>query len=178
MIAYKAFEKGLKCRGLQYKVGKINKFKGAKCVREGAHCAENPLDMFMYYPDIETSEYWIVICGGDINEDGCDSKISCTELTLKRRLEIAEIAIAALIYQKEHPDRQAWRGDEYIKSGYFKLCKGENPVLSGKKGEWLGFAKKTESGYEISAFPVDAVHIKEKVKYNSDGQEVEYDASV
>lgn len=172
MIAYKAFEKGLKCRGLQYEVGKVNKFKAAKCVREGAHCAENPLDMFTYYPNVETSVYWLVICGGDINEAGDDSKLSCTELTLKRELCIAEVAIAALIYQKEHPDREAWKGDTYVKEGYFKLKKGNNPVLSGSKGEWLGFAIKTEAGYEIYAFPVDGEYIKAKVKYNAFGQEV------
>ena len=178
MIAYKAFEKGLKCRGLKYKTDKVNKFKGAKCVREGAHCAENPLDMFTYYPNIETSEYWLVICGGDINEDGNDSKLACTELTLKRELTIPEIAISALIFQREHPDREAWKGSTYVKEGYFKLKKGNNPVLSGSKGEWLGYAVETEAGYEIYAFPVDGEHIKAKVKYNALGQEVKKNASV
>ena len=176
MIAYKAFRNGLVCRDMKYKKEGVNKLSGAKCVREGMHCAENPLDMFTYYPNVKNSEYWLVVCSGDINEDGTDSKLSCTELKLKRRLEIPEVAIAALIFQKEHPDREAWKGKEYILDGYFKLCKGKKPVLSGNKDEWLGYAVETTGGYEIMFFQVDGRYIKPQVKYNAYGEEVKKNA--
>ena len=59
----------------------------ANCIVNGFHCAANPLDCLSYYPDIQKSEYYIVDAGGDIDEDGDDSKISCTELNILKRLE-------------------------------------------------------------------------------------------
>ena len=42
MEAYKAFDIGLKCRGYQFVAG-LNVTDQANCVRNGFHCAENPL---------------------------------------------------------------------------------------------------------------------------------------
>ena len=59
MLAYKGFEKGLICRGYQFKLG-LNTTDKAHCVRYGFHCAENPLDCLTYYPNTSTSVYFIV----------------------------------------------------------------------------------------------------------------------
>lgn len=70
MITYKGFEKGLICRGYQFKANEVNVCEKAKTAREGFHSAENPLDVLTYYPNPETSEYWMCIAGGDVDEDG------------------------------------------------------------------------------------------------------------
>ena len=82
MIAYKGFNPGLICKNYQFEMG-INRTKEANCRANGFHCAANPLDCLSYYPDIHSSEYYIVDAGGDIDEDGDDSKISCTELNIR-----------------------------------------------------------------------------------------------
>ena len=91
MIAYKGFCPGLVCRGYQFKMG-LNVTEKANCAENGFHCAEDPLDCLRYYGDINHSEYYIVNAGGDIDEDAIDSKISCTELTILKKLSKEEIA--------------------------------------------------------------------------------------
>ena len=76
MIAYKGFNPGLICIGYQFIMGK-NVTEKANCRENGFHCAENPLDCLTYYPDMDKSEYYVVNAGGDLDEDGEDSKISC-----------------------------------------------------------------------------------------------------
>ena len=43
MIAYKGFQKDLKCRGFQFQEYGINETEKANCRQNGFHCAENPL---------------------------------------------------------------------------------------------------------------------------------------
>lgn len=81
MIAYKGFHSGLVCRGYQFVMG-LNVTEQANCAADGFHCAEDPLDCLTYYSNMEHSEYCLVNAGGDVDEDGSDSNISCTELTI------------------------------------------------------------------------------------------------
>lgn len=74
MIAYKAFGKGLICRGYQFVMG-VNTTDKANCAANGFHCAENPLDCLSYYPNLENSEYYLVDAGGDIDEDKATAKL-------------------------------------------------------------------------------------------------------
>ena len=49
MKACKGFDKDLKCRGYQYKVGRKYEEQEAKICRKGFHACENPLDTLRYY---------------------------------------------------------------------------------------------------------------------------------
>ena len=50
MKGYKAFEKGLICKGKQYAENTIFEEEDAKICRKGMHFCENPLDVLDYYP--------------------------------------------------------------------------------------------------------------------------------
>lgn len=104
MITYKGFEKGLICRGYQFKVGELNVCEKAKTAREGFHSAENPLDVLTYYPNPETSEYWVCIAGGDIDEDGCDSKVSSTEIAPVYEMKIGELLAQGAVAHNDRED--------------------------------------------------------------------------
>lgn len=105
MIAYKGFAPGLVCLGYQFRMG-LNVTDKANCAQNGFHCAEDPLDCLSYYSNMERSEYCLVSAGGDVDEDGRDSKISCTELTILKRLDQEDFFLHALAYMMDHPARK------------------------------------------------------------------------
>ena len=136
MLAYKGFRKGLICRGYQFKPG-INYTDEANCVKNGFHCAANPIDCLSYYPDIHSSEYWIVDARGDIDEDACDSKISCTELHILKKLTTEEFFFHCLVWLSRNSDaRVLGRGFARDHSEAFQgyaIVMGKSPVAMGKK---------------------------------------------
>lgn len=144
MIAYKGFEPGLICRGYQFKEG-MNKTEKANCRMNGFHCAENPLDCLTYYSDMEQAEYYIVNAGGDMDEDGSDTKIACTELTVLKKLTKKDFFLHSLIFMAAHPLRK-WschvKKDKAKASGGYAVVRGIDPVASGGKGDILAFAKE------------------------------------
>ena len=93
MIAYKGFEKNLSCRGYQFKRYGINETTEANCRQNGFHCAENPLDCLVHYPNWRNSRYFVVKAFGDLDEDDRDTKISCTKMELKEELDFSMLLL-------------------------------------------------------------------------------------
>lgn len=151
MIAYKGFNPGLICIGYQFIMGK-NVTEKANCRENGFHCAENPLDCLTYYPDMDKSEYYVVNAGGDLDEDGEDSKISCTELTILKKLTREEFFLHGLAYMMNRPQRrchcfvQKSKGEAH--NGY-AVVRGIDPIARGKMGDILAFAKEDAYGKRI-----------------------------
>lgn len=152
MLAYKGFRKGLICRGYQYFENQWNCTDKARCHERGFHCAENPLDCLVYYPSWESSEYYLVEAKGDLDEDAVDSKIACTELFLKRKLELVQLLYEGLKYMIKKPGRNwssvvsAEKGKGHLlgklridHAQLLRLRKAE----SIKRLEWLQYEKET-----------------------------------
>ena len=74
IIAYKAMDKDMKCRGKQYEVGKTYHEDKADCCHAGMHACENPLDVLHYYPLRDSLRFFEVECGGNVDKSGEDSK--------------------------------------------------------------------------------------------------------
>ena len=92
IIAYKAMDKNMQCRGKQYEVGKTYHEDKADCCHAGMHACENPLDVLHYYPLSDGIRIFKVECGGDISrEDGKDTKLACTKLTVEAEIKIADM---------------------------------------------------------------------------------------
>ena len=92
IIAYKAMDKNMQCRGKQYEVGKTYHEDKADCCRAGMHACEYPLDVLHYYPLSDGIRIFKVECGGDISrKDGKDTKLACTELTVEAEIKIADM---------------------------------------------------------------------------------------
>ena len=92
IVAYKAMDKNMQCRGKQYEVGKTYHEDKADCCRAGMHACENPLDVLHYYPLSDDIRIFKVECGGDISrEDGKDTKLACTELAVEAEIKIADM---------------------------------------------------------------------------------------
>ena len=90
IIAYKAMDKNMTCRGKQYEVGKTYYEDKADCCHAGMHACENPMDVLHYYPLRDGPRFFEVECGGDVDKDDQDSKFACTELTVKGELKLAD----------------------------------------------------------------------------------------
>lgn len=156
MKAYKGFTKDLRAtlgKGRAYKPNEVVVEEKSKCFREGLHCAEDPLDCFNYYPLSENNVFWLVEAGGSLDEDGSDTKIACTELTLVRELSVKELAGHAMMYIIGHPLREWRRNNGSCEVAPDKatgnrwriaIARGESPKVRGCVGAVLGLLKEVE----------------------------------
>ena len=92
IIAYKAMDKNMMCRGKQYEVGKTYHEDKADCCHAGMHACENPLDVLHYYQVSDGARFFKVECGGDVAKSDEDSKFACTELAVKGELKVTDFA--------------------------------------------------------------------------------------
>ena len=96
IVAYKAMDKNMQCRGKRYEVGKTYHEDKADCCNAGMHACENPLDVLRYYPLRDGPRFFEVECGGNVDKSGEDSKLACTELTVKGEMNFAGLVKAAV----------------------------------------------------------------------------------
>ena len=112
IIAYKAMDKNMVCRGKQYEVGKTYHEDKADCCNAGMHACENPLDVLHYYPLKDGPRFFEVECGGNVDKSEEDSKLACTELTVKGEVNFAGLVKATV-------------------NAVFNRVKGKEPFSSG-----------------------------------------------
>jgi hypothetical protein len=173
MIAYKAFEPGLVCRGYQFVMG-LNITDKANCRANGFHSAENPLDCLTYYPNMDMAEYYLVDARGDINEDGDDSKIASTELIIRKKLTREDFFLHGLAYMADHPlikcSSHVQKDRAKARNGY-AVVRGYDPIAQGELGDILAFAKEdheTRKVTQISLSRVDGKKVLPGVWYGVD----------
>lgn len=169
MLAFKGFNKNLQAtmgKGIfQFEPGKTYEESECKCAHNGLHCAENPLCAMDYYSGMD-DRYFMVSAGGDINQDGYNSRISCTKLTLVKELDRIQMAAHACLYLQKYPDRV--ENNRYLvkdkglchKKNDFIIVRGKNPVSAGVKGSYLFLVKECRDSGDIEA--IYPVHIDGK----------------
>ena len=101
ITTYKGFDKGLKCRGMQYEVGKTYTEDKASVCAAGFHACERPLDVFDYYPPA-TSRYCEVQQSGEADRESGRTKIASTRIQIGTELNIAGLVKAQIKYVKDH----------------------------------------------------------------------------
>ena len=180
MRAFKAFNKNMTCThgsgSYQYKENAIYSTEMAQAHETGFHCAAYILDCFNYYPKSADTVICPVEALGDIDEDGNDTKISCTVMKIGRRLTVEQIVFEALLYLKNHPkfnDRNIHR--DKGKDDFFCIVRGRNPIAAGTKGTVLGFIEEN-SRHEVTGlaiYKVGCEGIQPGRFYDLEGKEVE-----
>lgn len=114
----------------------------------------------------QNSEYYLVRPCGDLDEDAADSKISCTQLWVLRKLEPQEFFLHALAYMADHPQMpdgcdvkreraQAWNG--------YAVVRGKHPRAKGKLGDILAFAREAVNGPKIEHLSLCVIDGKERL---------------
>ena len=96
IIAYKGMDENMRCRGKQYEVGKTYTEDKADCCHAGMHACVNPFDVFSYYQLNGKNRFFEVECSGDVSKGDCDSKLACTELTIKGEMNFAGLVKATV----------------------------------------------------------------------------------
>ena len=126
IIAYKAMDKNMQCRGKQYEVGKTYHEDKADCCHAGMHACENPLDVLHYYPLRDSPRFFEVECGGNVDKSEEDSKLACTELTVKGEVNFAGLVKATVnaVFNRAKGKESFSSGDSSTagSSGYYSTA--------------------------------------------------------
>ena len=96
ILAYKALNKDMTCRGFQYKEGETYKHDGrvAPC-ESGFHSCENPIDIFKYYnPGV--SVFHVVEVSGEIARHEEDSKVASSEIKIGVAINLHDLIGASV----------------------------------------------------------------------------------
>ena len=99
MKGYKAFEKGMICRGKQYRENTVFEEDAAEICKRGMHFCKFPLDVLKYYPLVDEkgniSVFAEVEALGEAKTD--DGKKYCTErLKIGNEITFAELVQASI----------------------------------------------------------------------------------
>lgn len=182
IIAYKAMDKNMQCCGKQYEVGKTYHEDKADCCNAGMHACENPLDVLHYYPLMDGPRFFEVECGGNVDKSEEDSKLACTELTVK-----GEVNFAGLVKATVNAVFNRVKGKKPFSSGNYStvaatgaycrakadgkdnvaVANGAHSKARGILGCYLALTEYDDDGNMLWAkmAKVDGAHIKENVWY-------------
>ena len=95
-LAFKGFDKDLKCRGYQYEVGKTYEHDGrVNPCSSGFHACESPLDVWTYYGPYE-SRFALVELSGQQKKYDDDSKVAAARIEIKAELTLPEFITKAV----------------------------------------------------------------------------------
>ena len=97
LVAYKGFDKDLKCRDYQFEIGKTFDHVGAvQACQSGFHACENPMDVLSYYGIGDGNRFARVTLAGQLSRHGEDSKIAAGRITLDAELRLPDFIGAAV----------------------------------------------------------------------------------
>ena len=182
IIAYKAMDKNMQCRGKQYEVGKTYYEDKADCCHAGMHACENPLDVLHYYPLRDSPRFFEVECGGNVDKSEEDSKLACTELTVKGEVNFAGLVKATVnaVFNRVKSKEPFSSGNYSTAAATGDYCRAKADgkdsiaVVNGVCGKacgvlgcYLVLTEYDNDGHMLLAKmeKVDGAHIKEKVWY-------------
>ena len=150
MKGFKAFGKGLVCRGKQYKENTVFEEQEAVICRSGMHFCENPLDVLDYYPLVDRNGNVVEVAEVEALDE-CqtdDNKKYCTKkLKIGFKLSLSAFVKAAIDFAFEKSDDKVLTGD------YAKLASSGDYAQLASSGDYAklassgDYAKLASSGY-------------------------------
>ena len=182
--SYKGFDKNLRCRGFQYKIGGIYEMDGKiKMCNRGFHACESPFDVFDYYTMID-SRFCEVEQDGNISKWDRGTKICSSKIKIKAELKLADMINLGVEWLKEITspekiktsikDNSSGYGAKIGSSGYGAkigssgdgaqidstgegcviMCAGINPVAKASKGSWITLSEWSYSEGKQRYIPI------------------------
>lgn len=165
MLVFKATDADMTChmgKGIfQYELGEPATAEASGCGRTGLHACEYVVDCLRYYALNTNHRYFMAEAEGDIAEDGQNTRIACTKLTLTQELDHAGITREAMKFMIKHPRREGWeysgKGIEIAKDyacvteqDGIAIARGSNPAVQGGVGTHIGLLRE-EDGKIVEA---------------------------
>ena len=147
IIAYKGFDKGLKCRGFQYEIGKEYEMDGdIKCCERGFHACESPLEVFDHY-DMLNSRFAEVEQSGEIDKEEDTTKVCSSKIKIKAELNLADIVKLGVEWIKDVTSPSKLKKETDLNDN------GNNSAQIGSSGDYAkigssgDYAQIGSSGY-------------------------------
>ena len=138
IIAYKGFDKDLKCRDFQYEVGKEYEMDGdIKCCERGFHACESPLEVFDHY-DMLNSRFAKVEQSGEIDKEENSTKVCSSKIKVKAELKLADMINLGVEWIKDVTSPSKLKKETDLNDN------GNNSTQIGSSGD---SAKIGSSGY-------------------------------
>lgn len=182
--SYKGFDKNLRCRGFQYKIGGIYEMDGKiEMCNRGFHACESPFDVFDYYTMID-SRFCEVEQDGNISKWDRGTKICSSKIKIKAELKLADMINLGVEWLKEitSPEKiktsikdnssgnnaqigSSGDGAQIGSSGYGAkidstgedcviMCAGINSVAKASKGSWVTLSEWSYSEEKQRYIPI------------------------
>ncbi len=155
MKGYKAFKKGLICKGKQYAENTVFEEETAEICKSGMHFCKNPLDVLDYYPLIDgggnMSDFAEVEALDETHTD--DEKKFCTKkLKIGAKLSLKEFIKASFTVAYENIKNDVAEATKDIEAGGYKstLAGGDESTLAGGDESKLagGYKSTLAGGYK------------------------------
>lgn len=166
MRVFKATNADMTCHmgkgKFQYVLGVPATAESSKCADTGLHACEYVLDCTGYYRLGTGNRFFVAEAEGDIAEDGTDTRIACTKLTLLEELDNKMIAREAMLFMMRHPRRENWKKSRNLlmvaadeaymdqKDG-IAIARGREPRVKGCAGAHIGWIREV-AGEIVGAY--------------------------
>ena len=143
IIAYKGFDKDLKCRGFQYEVGKeyeLPKGESVSVCSNGFHACESPLEVLDYYfmdGSANLSRFCEVEQSGEFSKEVDSTKVASSKIKIKKEITFADLINSGVEWLKEKTSNDGGGDSAQIcSSGYrAKIGSSGNDAKIGSSGD-------------------------------------------
>ena len=114
IIAYKGFDKNLRCRQFQFEVGQSYTHEGAvRACGAGFHACVDPFDVLSYYPATDGNRFARVELSGTIDAHGDGTKHAAETIRVVEELGLVGLVDAAIKFACKKADGpEAASGDD------------------------------------------------------------------
>ena len=156
IIAYKGFDKDLRCRGFQFEVGKTYTVDGEiVACSNGFHACTNPLDVWNYYPiindDGELNRFAVVTQGGALSRNNdADSKVASASITIDIELSLPAFIKHTIDFVVDLTKSDASSGDYATNASSGDYAKNASSGYNAKNASSGYNATNASSGYNAT----------------------------
>ena len=173
MKGYKAFEKGLICRGKQYAENTVFEEDDAVICEKGMHFCKDPLAVLDYYPLVDDNgnlTEFAEVEALDKPKTNDNQKFVSKKLKIGTKLDFAELIKASVNFDFEKVGspkvqniarRNAQIGSsgdcsKIVSNGKYAVicCAGNDCIAKGKVGSWITLSEWAYSEKECVRIPI------------------------